>query len=183
VKQLLSATQLDLGVRALAGRIAADYSGRRPTVIGVLTGSIVFMADMIRQIDLPLRIGLVAARSYRGAATRPGPIAIHADLVPDIAGHDVLIVDDIFDTGRTLLRLYDTLAELKPASIRSAVLLRKPARAEVNLMPDYVAFDIPDQFVVGYGLDYQDAYRNLPYVAALEEHELAEASSRTGAGE
>ena len=156
----------------LAGQIAIDYAGRSPALIGVLTGSLVLLADLMRQIDLPLRIGLVQARSYRGAATLPGELELHLDLLPEIRGQDVLLVDDIFDTGHTLDALMTKLQSQHPRSLRSAVLLRKQGRQVVTLSPDYVAFEVPNVFVVGYGLDYQDEYRHLPYVAQLDEVEL-----------
>jgi hypoxanthine phosphoribosyltransferase len=169
VKSLLDAAQLRDGVTRLARQISRDYAGRSPSLIGVLTGSLVFMADLMRQIDLPLRIGLVQAHSYRGATTRPGELELHLDLLPEIAGQDVLLIDDIFDTGHTLDALIATLRSAGPRSLRSAVLLRKLGRQEVALTPDYVGFEIPDVFVVGYGLDYNNAFRHLPYVAELEE--------------
>jgi hypoxanthine phosphoribosyltransferase len=172
VKPLLDAEELRAGVARLARQISRDYSGRSPTIIGVLTGSLVFLADLMRQIDLPLRIGLVQASSYRGAATRPGELELQLGLLPEIAEQDVLLVDDIFDTGHTLEALVSRLREHRPRSLRSAVLLRKLGRQEVSLLPDYVCFEIPDVFVVGYGLDYQDAYRHLPYVARLEDDDL-----------
>jgi hypoxanthine phosphoribosyltransferase len=174
VKLLLDEEQLRAGVARLARQVAVDYAGRSPTLIGVLTGSLVLLADLMRQIDLPLRIGLVQARSYRGAATRPGELELHLDLLPEITGQDVLLVDDIFDTGYTLDALVSKLRQHEPRSLRSAVLLRKLGRQAVKIEPDYVAFDVPDVFVVGYGLDYQDAYRHLPYVAQLDEAELHE---------
>ncbi len=172
LKTLLSTEQIQSGVTQLAGRLAIDYAESAPVVIGVLTGSMVLLADLIRQIDLPLQVGLVQARSYRGTATRPGELAIHAELLPDVRGRDVLLVDDIFDTGRTLDALIKQLGQFKPRSLRSAVLLCKRERRQVEIEPDYVIFDIPNVFVVGYGLDYQDSYRHLPYVAELEAHEL-----------
>jgi hypoxanthine phosphoribosyltransferase len=169
---LLSAEQLREGVRRIAAQVNAHYDDRPVTIVGVLTGSIVFVADLIRQLDLSLRVGVVQARSYRGAATRPGPLQINSDLMPDIRGRHVLLVDDIFDTGHTLFELIDQVRLLSPSSVRSAVLLRKQGRQEVVLEPDHVAFDIPNEFVVGYGLDYQDQYRHLPYVASLEPRDL-----------
>jgi hypoxanthine phosphoribosyltransferase len=169
VKPLLDAEQLREGVARLAKQISNDYAGRSPSLIGVLTGSLVLLADLMRQIDLPLRIGLVQARSYRGATTRPGELELNLDLLPEIAGEDVLLVDDIFDTGHTLDALVAKLNSAGPRSLRSAVLLRKLGRQEVAMTPDYICFDVPDVFVVGYGLDYNDAYRHLPYVAELEE--------------
>ena len=174
---LLSKEDVEAGVRRMAQEVAATYGDQPLTIIGILTGSVVLMADLIRQLEMPLRVGVVLARSYRGTATTRGPLEINADLMPDIAEHHVLLVDDIFDTGHTLKELMDRLAQLRPTSVRTAVLLRKHGRQEVGILPDFVGFDIPNEFVVGYGLDYQDAYRNLPYVAALEEADLARFAS------
>jgi hypoxanthine phosphoribosyltransferase len=173
VKPLLDADQIQGGVKRLAREIGDYYAGRPLTVIGVLTGSIVLVADLIRHLDLPLRVGVIQARSYRGASTDPGALAIDDSMLPDIKGRDVLLVDDILDTGHTLAALVAQVAALAPTSLRSAVLLRKQGRQKVELRPDHVAFEIPDVFVVGYGLDYQDAYRHLPYVAQLEADDLA----------
>lgn len=175
VKTLLSETELQAGVSRLAQRIHADYSGRSLTILGVMTGSVVVMADLIRRLALPLRVGVVQASSYKGGMTS-GPLSIAAELMPDIDGRDVLILDDIFDTGRTMLGLLDRLQALGPRSVRSAVLLLKQGRQEVAYRPDYVAFEIPDLFVVGYGLDYRDQWRQLPYVATLEPSDIADAS-------
>ncbi|MBI3467242.1 MAG: hypoxanthine phosphoribosyltransferase [Planctomycetes bacterium] len=172
MKMLLTAEQLREGVRRIAGEVNAFYEGRPLTIVGVLTGSIVFVADLIRQLDLSLRVGVIQARSYRGAATSPGPLEINADLLPDIRGRHVLLVDDIFDTGHTLFELMAQVDRLAPSSVRSAVLLRKRGRQEVRLEPDHVGFEIPNEFVVGYGLDHQDLYRHLPYVASLEDSDL-----------
>jgi hypoxanthine phosphoribosyltransferase len=169
---LLTAEQLRDGVRRIAGEVNAFYEDRPLTVVGILTGSIVFVADLIRQLDLSLRVGVIQARSYRGAATVPGPLEINADLLPDIRGRHVLLVDDIFDTGHTLCELIGQVQGLAPSSVRSAVLLRKRGRQEVHLEPDHVGFEIPNEFVVGYGLDHQDQFRHLPYVASLEPTDL-----------
>jgi hypoxanthine phosphoribosyltransferase len=120
---------------------------------------------------MPLRLGFVSASSYRGATTR-GSLEINADLIPNVADRHVLLVDDIFDTGHTLQKLVDVMKELQPASVRSAVMLRKLGRQQVNYSPDFVAFDIPDEFVVGYGMDYDDVYRNLPHIAALDSDDI-----------
>jgi hypoxanthine phosphoribosyltransferase len=166
---LISTERLQQRVVALARQIAADFRDRPTTIVGVLTGSIMFLADLVRHLDLPLRIDLVQASSYRGATTRPGELYISPDLVPDVKGRHVLLLDDILDTGRTLSHLVKHLEGLGAASVRVAVLLRKLGRQEVHLEPDYCGFDIPDRFVVGYGLDYNDEYRHLPYVAVLPE--------------
>jgi hypoxanthine phosphoribosyltransferase len=172
VKELVSEVQIRDAVERLAAEIRAREAGRPLTVIGVMTGSIVLVADLIRKLDMPLRVGIVQASSYRGG-TQSGDLIINAELLPDIAGRDVLLVDDIFDTGRTLSQLVSHLRDLGPSSLRTAVLMLKRGRQEVQLRPDYVAFEIPDEFVVGYGLDYRDLYRNLPYIASLEPHEIA----------
>jgi len=172
VKVILTETEIRAGVARLAQQIAGEFRGRPLTVLGVLTGSLIFLSDLIRQLDLPLQVGLIQASSYRGRATSPGALAIAESAMPDIAGRDVLLLDDIFDTGQTLARVLDSLAQLQPASLRSAVLLWKEGRQRVSITPDYHCFRIPDVFVVGYGLDYNDDYRHLPYVAALAENEL-----------
>lgn len=173
MKTLLTAEQLHEGVRRMSRDIGQVYGDQPLTILGVLTGSVVLLADLIRQMEMPLRVGVVMASSYRGATTTRGPLVINADLMPDIKDRNVLLVDDIFDTGNTLLEIVDLMENLSPKSARTAVLLRKRGRQEVDIEPDFVGFDIPDEFVVGYGLDYQDAYRNLPYVAALEPAEIS----------
>ncbi len=172
VRELISAEQIRRGVAQLADAINDHYRSRPLTLLGVMTGSLVLVADVIRQLQIPVRVGVIQARSYRGAATTPGELAVRDGYLPDVQGRHVLVVDDIFDTGRTLAGLYEYLRPLQPASLRSAVLLRKQGRQQVSLEPDYVVFDIPDVFVVGYGLDYQDQYRHLAYVAALEPQDL-----------
>jgi hypoxanthine phosphoribosyltransferase len=173
LRLILNEDQIRSGVRRLADAVTSDYAGRPLSIIGVLTGSVVLLADLIRLITIPLRVGFVQARSYQGARTSPGKLVVYPDFVPDVTGRDVLLVDDIFDTGHTLFELVAHLDELRPKSIKIAVLLRKQGRQRVALVPDYVAFDIPNEFVVGYGLDYNDAYRNLPYVAVLDQGDLA----------
>jgi hypoxanthine phosphoribosyltransferase len=127
-----------------------------------------FMADLVRQLGLPSRIGFIQASSYRGATTTPGHLTIVPGLVPDVSNRHVLLLDDILDTGHTLTKVIQHVRSLQPASLRVAVLLRKRGRQQVPLEPDYCGFEIPDRFVVGYGLDYNDEYRQLPYVAVLE---------------
>lgn len=169
---VLSQEELSAGIARLAHSVREDL-GRQPvTVVGVLTGSIVLVADLIRSLDGPVRVGMVWASSYRGTATTPGRLDLRLDLLPDLSGQHVLVVDDIFDTGRTLEGLLAELRHRGAASVRSLVLLRKTGRAEVSLQPDYVGFEIPDRFVVGYGLDYDGAWRHLPYLAALDADEI-----------
>src|SRR5437773_9346161 len=168
---LISAERIQERVAELAREISDHFQGRPITIIGVLTGSLIFLADLVRHLDLPLRIGLIQASSYRGAATAPGALHIQPELVPDVRGRHVLLLDDILDTGQTLAYLSDHLRNLGAASLRVAVLLRKRGRQTVSFEPDYCGFAIPNAFVVGYGLDYNDEYRNLPYVAVLPEAE------------
>jgi hypoxanthine phosphoribosyltransferase len=164
---LISAAEIQRRVGELARQIAGDYHGRPVTIVGVLTGSLIFLADLIRHLDLPLRVGLIQASSYRGPATTPGELRIHPDLTPDVRGRHVVLLDDILDTGQTLGKLVRHLHDLGAASVRVAVLLRKTGRQRVPLEPDYCGFDIPDAFVVGYGLDFNDEYRHLPHIAVL----------------
>ncbi len=177
MKILLSEEQLRQGIRQLAEKIQNHYQGKPLTIVGVLIGSVVLLADLIRLLNIPLCVELVQARSYQGD-TRPGPLVINLDLLSGgIRGRDVLLVDDIFDTGRTLWELIPQIDELGPASLRSAVLLRKQGCCKLDLKPDFVGFEIPNQFVVGYGLDYRDLYRNLPYIAILEPSDMQETPS------
>jgi hypoxanthine phosphoribosyltransferase len=171
MKTLLSEDQLRDGVRQMAVEVNRAYTSRPLTIVGVMTGCIVFLADMIRLLEMPLRVGVVQASSYRDDTTA-GELIINSDLMLDVANHDVLVIDDIFDTGNTMVNLLRMMDKLGPTSIRTGVLLLKEGRQEVNYKPDFVAFEIPDEFVVGYGLDYRDKYRNLPFVAALEEKEI-----------
>jgi hypoxanthine phosphoribosyltransferase len=170
---LLSAEQLSAGIGRLSEAVRREV-GRRPlTVVGVLTGSIVVVSDLIRRLEGPVRVSMVWASSYRGTAITPGSLELRLDLLPDLTGHDVLLVDDIFDTGRTLEALVGELRRRGAASVRSLVLLRKSGRAEVAIEPDFVGFDIPDVFVVGYGLDFDGAWRHLPHLAALDPEDIA----------
>lgn len=171
MKTLLSEAELQDGVRRLAAEINRFYGGRPLTIVGILTGSIVLLADLIRQLEMPLRVGVLQASSYRQGTTR-GSIVINSDLLLDVHRRDVLLVDDIFDTGHTIQEIGALLEKMGASSVRSAVLLRKQGRQEVDLRPDFVGFEIPNEFVVGYGLDYQDLYRNLRHLAALEPHEI-----------
>jgi len=174
MKTILTEDQLRQGLRRMADEIRQHYAGRPLTIIGVMIGSIVLLADLIRMLDIPLRVDLVQARSYRNS-TKPGPLVINTDLLStDIQGRDVLLADDIFDTGRTLWELVPQIDDLGPNTVRTAVLLRKHGRCEVPMTPDFVGFDVPDAFVVGYGLDYKGLYRNLPYLAVLEPADLDE---------
>jgi hypoxanthine phosphoribosyltransferase len=183
MRMLLSSAQLAEGIERLAAEVGGDTSEKPLTVIGVLTGSIMVVADLIRRLEGPVQLNMVWASSYRGTATSPGRLDLRLDLLPDLAGHDVLVVDDIFDSGRTMQALMEELRQRGAARVRSLVLLRKQGRAEVAMEPDFVGFDIPDAFVVGYGLDFDGLWRHLPYLAALDDDDIARhASAAAGAG-
>ena len=172
MKTLLTEDQLKQGIVQLAEKIQAHYQGKPLTIVGVMIGSVVLLADLIRLLKTPLRVELVQARSYHNG-TRPGPLVINTDLLSNnIQGRDVLLIDDIFDTGHTLWELIPQIDELGPSSIRTAVLLRKIGQCKLDLKPDFICFDIPNAFVVGYGLDYLDLYRNLRYIAVLEPSDM-----------
>jgi hypoxanthine phosphoribosyltransferase len=166
---LLSEAQIQERVGQLAKEIERDFEGKALTIVAVLTGSLILLADLIRRMSLPLRVALVQTSSYKGATTVGGPLAINEAFLPDVVGRDVLLLDDILDTGHTLAALVERFHALRPRSVRTAVLLRKTGRQEVAFEPDYCGFTIPNAFVVGYGLDFNDEYRHLPYVAVLDE--------------
>jgi hypoxanthine phosphoribosyltransferase len=179
MRTLLSSAQLAEGIERLAAEVRSDPIEKPLTVIGVLTGSIMVVADLIRRLEGPVQLNMVWASSYRGTATSPGRLDLRLDLLPDLTGHDVLVVDDIFDSGRTMQALMEELRRLGAARVRSLVLLRKQGRAEVAMEPDFVGFDIPDAFVVGYGLDFDGLWRHLPYLAALDDDDIARHTAAT----
>ena len=165
---LISAEDLSARVGELGRQIRDDYAGRAPILVGVLKGAVVFLADLMRAIAAPCECDFIAVSSY-GASTRSsGIVRLTKDLSASIEGRDVLIVEDIVDTGRTLTYLLRNLETRQPRSLRVCALLDKEARREVPVSLDYVGFTIPDEFVVGYGLDYAGLYRNLPYLAVLD---------------
>lgn len=172
MKVLLSESVIAQRVIELGRSISEAYQGRPLTVLGVLKGSVVLVADLMRIIEVPHQIGFVRASSYRGETTVADELIVGLEQMPRITDRDVLLVDDIFDTGRTMVRLCDELRKHHPASIRTATLLWKQGRSEVTATPDYHGFLIPDVFVVGYGLDYNDNYRHLPYIAELTSDDL-----------
>lgn len=164
---LIAEQRIERRVRELADRINADYRSTPLTIVGVLTGSLIFVADLIRHLDMPLRVGFLRASSYRGTDTEPGRLHIVPELMPDVEGRNVLLIDDILDTGQTLQALVAHVSQHGAATLRTGVLLRKIGRQRLPIEPDYCGFDIPDTFVIGYGLDFNDEYRNLPYIAEL----------------
>ncbi len=171
MRTLLSEAELHSGVQKLASEIDDHYGPNPLTVIAILTGSFVLFADLIRRLSMPQRVGVVQASSYRGGTTS-GQLHVDAAMMIDVKGRDVLLVDDIFDTGKTLDRVAGLMLEQGATSLKTAVLLHKLTPHSVEMRPDFVAFEIPDEFVVGYGLDYLDMYRNLPYLAVLSPAEI-----------
>ena len=165
---LLSEEEIHARVRELGAQITKDYAGKTPFFLGVLKGCYVFMADLTRCIDLPCSMDFMAVSSYGGGTSTTGAGRITKDLSRDIEGKDVIIVEDILDSGVTLSYLKTYLANRKPASIRIVTLLDKPARRRADIKADYCGFAVPDEFVVGYGLDYAESYRNLPYIGILK---------------
>ncbi len=164
---LLSAAKIQARVRELAAQISADYRGRTPHLVGVLKGAWVFMADLIRNLSIEATVDFLSIQSYGSGATSSGEVKITKDLDVSIAGRDVLIVEDILDTGRTWHYLLGVLAAHKPASLKLVTLLDKASRRISPVRADYVGFEVPDVFVVGYGLDYDQKYRRLPEVCCL----------------
>lgn len=155
-------------VRALAAQIEKDYRGRDLVMVALLNGTVMFLADLIRHLRLPLRLDFIGVSSY-GAGTSSGELVFTKELRLDVKGRDVLLVDDILDTGRTLKRVSETVRALKPRTLKACVFLNKEARRIEKVTADYIGFDIPDYFVVGYGLDFAERYRNLPFVGVLRE--------------
>ena len=165
---LYSEEQLRQRVKELGAQITADYAGKEPVLASVLRGSYIFMADLTRAIDLPVTVDFMAVSSYGAGTKSSGQVEIKKDLSDSIEGRDLIIVEDILDSGNTLFYLMEILKARKPASIRICTLMDKPDRRTQPIVADYVGFTIPDAFVVGYGLDYNEKYRNLPYVGILK---------------
>jgi len=165
---LLSGEQIANRVAELGAQLAADYAGRDPVLVSVLKGSIIFLADLIRSMEMPVSLDLMEVSSYGANTESSGQVRILKDLSKSIEGRDVIVVEDIIDTGLTLNYLLKYLHDRNPASIRICCLLDKPARRLAEIDIDYIGFSIPDRFVIGYGLDYDERYRNLPYIGVLK---------------
>ncbi len=169
VKVLLSTEEVQTRVRELGQQISGDYVDKDLVVVGILKGAIIFMSDLIRQISIPLEVDFMATSSYGHSTKTSGVVKLLKDLDTAIEGRDILIVEDIMDSGLTLSYLFQLLLPRKPASIKTAVLLDKPERRQIDFVPDYVGFTIPDKFVIGYGLDYNHKFRELPYVGVVSK--------------
>jgi hypoxanthine phosphoribosyltransferase len=165
---MLTTEQIATRVRELGAQITHDYAGRNLVLVGVLKGSFVFLSDLMRTVDLPLRVDFLGVRSYGEGTESSGVVQITQDLSRPIEHEDVLIVEDIVDTGLTIAHLIDLLRTRAPASVKVCSLLHKPARARIQVHVDYLGFTIEDRFVVGYGLDFAERYRNLPYIGVVE---------------
>jgi hypoxanthine phosphoribosyltransferase len=155
-------------VKELGEQITEEYTGKTPLMIGILKGCFMFLADMARSIDLECEIRFLSASSYGFSSITSGKVRIDKDLDFEIAGRDVIIIEDILDSGVTLTALRDFISERGPASLKICALLDKPARRQIPMNADFLGFECPDEFVVGYGLDYAERYRNLPFIGALK---------------
>jgi len=178
-KTLISREELDKRIKEMGEEISKDYRGGRLIALGVLKGGIIFFSDLVREISLPIHIDFINVQSYFGGAHSTGKVRLLRDVQLDIEDKDVLIIDDIYDTGYTLDFLHALLSKRRPASIKICSLLVKERSHEKPINIDYLGFTIPDVFVVGYGLDYQEYYRNLPYIASLKQSIIKE---NNGAG-
>ena len=168
LRVLLSEDEIREKVRELGGKITADYKNSNLMLVTVLKGAVVFLADLMRQIDVPAEIDFMVVSSYGSGVKSSGVVKIVKDLDVPLAGKDILIVEDILDSGLTLSYIKELLESRGPRSIRIATLLDKPSRRKVDLQADYIGFSVPDEFVIGYGLDYDEKYRNLPYIGILK---------------
>lgn len=166
---LISQSELDAKVSELGARISSDYAEKKLLVLSVLKGASVFMSDLIRKITIPIQIDFMAASSYGKGTSTTGSVKIIKDLDIDVSGFDILIVEDILDSGVTLSKLIKILESRGPKSVNVCALLSKPSRRKVEVPVKYEGFIVPDEFVVGYGLDYAEYYRNLPFIGVLKE--------------
>ncbi|PWK16330.1 hypoxanthine phosphoribosyltransferase [Tumebacillus permanentifrigoris] len=155
-------------IRELGAQITRDYEGKNPLIIGILKGATLFMSDLVKRIEIPVELDFMAVSSYGHSSESSGVVRIIKDLEQSIEGRDVIIVEDIIDTGLTLIYLKNLLQQRKAASVKLVTLLDKPDRHKVDITADYLGFTVPDHFIVGFGLDYAERYRNLPYIGVLK---------------
>jgi hypoxanthine phosphoribosyltransferase len=155
-------------IRELGAQITHDYEGKNPLIIGILKGATLFMSDLVKRIEIPVELDFMAVSSYGHSSESSGVVRIIKDLEQSIEGRDVIIVEDIIDTGLTLIYLKNLLQQRKAASVKLVTLLDKPDRHKVDITADYLGFTVPDHFIVGFGLDYAERYRNLPYIGVLK---------------
>lgn len=167
-RPIVTQEEMRTRIRELGRQITADYADKDLVLVGILKGAYAFYADLARALRIPMRVDFLVVTSYGTKATPTGKVKMVTDLTEDIAGRDVLLVEDIVDSGMTVQYLLKTLGRRKPKSIKVCALLSKPERRKVDVTIDYVGFNIPNKYVVGYGLDYQQKYRNLPYLAVLD---------------
>lgn len=165
---LYTEEQLKEGVKRIAAQINRDYAGKEIYAIGILKGAVIFYADLVREINVPVSFDFMAASSYGKSSRSSGEVKIMKDLDYSIEGKHVIIIEDIVDSGLTLSYLLNNMKSRKPASVKLCALLNKPERREVDVTVDYVGFEVPNEFLVGYGLDYASKYRNLPYIGILK---------------
>ncbi|MBI3871270.1 MAG: hypoxanthine phosphoribosyltransferase [Verrucomicrobia bacterium] len=175
---LVLESEIKRKVRLLARRIEQDFKGRDLVVVALLKGTVLFLADLVRHIRAPLRLGFIGVSSYRQGSTR-GRTTVTQKLAMELRGRDVLLVDDILDTGKTLTFVIRIIKRCRPAGIHVCVLLDKPSRRTHPVKADYVGFQIPDHFVVGYGMDYEERFRNLPFIAVLRARAFPEKTRHT----
>lgn len=168
LKTLISKPQLEETVARLGAEITRDYRGKTPMLVAVLKGAFIFMADLVRQVDIPCTLDFMVVSSYGKGMSTSGQVKIIKDLDTNIEGKDVIIVEDILDSGVTLSSLIRILRQRNPASIRICTLFDKPERHQVDITPDYKGLEVPNEFIVGYGLDYAEVYRNYPEIAVLK---------------
>ncbi len=168
-KVLYSEQQIQKRVKEMAAQIKADFEGKELLTVGILRGAVLFYADLVREIDMPLHMNFMSVTSYGASSHSSGVVRILYDLEEDISGKNVLIIEDIVDSGLTLQYLSKTLKSRTPNILKTCCLFDKPDRRKVEFEPDYVGFEVPDVFIVGYGLDYAEKYRNLKYIGALKE--------------
>ncbi len=169
-RTLITEEQLKVKIKQLGDKITTDYADKDLLVIGILKGSSIFMSDLIRTINLPISIDFMIVSSYGDSTTTSGIVKILKDLDKTVENKHLLIVEDIIDTGLTLKYLHELLESRHPASIKVCTLLDKPSKRKQNIQPDYVGFEVPDEFVVGYGVDYAEKYRNLPFIGVLKSN-------------